>query len=116
MALRRAGWTVVDKTHGNSYQPGWPDLFCFKPPDKVRWVEVKTPKGGLTPSQRARFACWTGAGLGVWVLDRVDDLRPLYGEANWLEWLTAPQLLHFKERHRVLCGNGPCHTDWRDWL
>ena len=29
-ALEAAGW-LVEKTHGNAYQAGWPDIFAYKP-------------------------------------------------------------------------------------
>lgn len=115
-ALLRGGWTIVDKTHGNCYQPGWPDLYCFHPVRGARWVEVKTPTGDLTPAQRARFACWTAAGLGVWVLDQSFDLSPLFKEPNWTNWLTTPQRDHYEARRALLCPDGPRHTDWKDWL
>lgn len=92
-ALRRLmaiqGWTLTEKTHGNSYQAGWPDLMCFHPVKGIRWVEVKRPKGSLTRSQRARFASWEQAGLGVYVIAEasLEALRALDGHPNWRDWM-----------------------------
>lgn len=92
------GWTLVEKTHGNEFSGGWPDLLCFRPAaagtssawphgDLIRWVEVKRPKRAkktcLTPAQRARFSRWEKAGLGVWVLTSADEVDKLFGEPNW---------------------------------
>ena len=38
--LRLQEWTVIP-THGNLYQGGFPDLYCFHYVYGVRWVEVK---------------------------------------------------------------------------
>ena len=116
--LERAGW-LTEKTHGNRYQPGWPDLMCWQGaeilsgfagvhddtdigcPDGngscfgcvggiLKWLEVKRPGGKLTPRQVTRFAKWEAAGLGVWVAAKVDGVRELLGDPpNWREWLPA---------------------------
>ena len=87
-ALRVAGWTIVQKIHGSAYQAGLPDLFCFKPPARSQWVEVKKRRGSrLTGAQRARFAEWEAAGLGVWVLTSAEDVAKLDGPANWRDFL-----------------------------
>jgi hypothetical protein len=86
-ALARAGWSIVEKTHGNAYQAGWPDLYCYHPVHKIhRWIEVKAPRGKLTPAQRERFRRWDQGGLGVYVMVNT-NLALLYKEPNWKEWL-----------------------------
>jgi len=114
-ALARAGWTVVDKTHGNCFQPGWPDLYAFHPTYGHRWIEVKTPTGSLTKAQRARFACWTAAGVQIHVLCST-DLASLFRPGDWEEWLTKPQKEHLATRRKVLAPGGiPVMTKWEDW-
>lgn len=86
LTLVANGYTLVEKTHGNSYQAGWPDLYCFHPVKGHRWVEVKRPRvGRLTRAQRVRFAQWEAAGEGVWVLTSPDDAVRLDGPPNWRE-------------------------------
>lgn len=92
LALYEQGWTLAEKTHGNSFQKGWPDLFCFKPPRYPeralhRWVEVKRPTGSLTKDQRILFQKWEDAGLGVWVLTSPDEICLLSKDPNWKDWL-----------------------------
>lgn len=93
--LAKRGW-LTEKTHGNQFQAGWPDLMLFHTPYNHRWLEVKRPGGKLTPAQRKRFAEWETYGLGVWVADRVtmgsqtvEDL--LSGPPNWRDWLPKRQ-------------------------
>lgn len=91
--LAAAGWSVVDKTHGDAISAGWPDLYCYHRIRKLhRWIEVKRPsrrgkKDCFEPAQLTRFARWDQAGLGVYVLCDT-DLSVLYNDkANWKEWL-----------------------------
>lgn len=115
-ALRLAGFTVVDKTHGNMYQPGWPDLYAFHPHRGPKWIEVKTPTGELTVAQRARFSCWHVAGVQIHVLCDA-DLTPIYQPGNWFEWLKPAHKAHFEARRCVLAPGGVyVMTHWEDWL
>jgi hypothetical protein len=115
-ALASAGFTICDKSHGNMYQQGWPDLYAFHPHRGHKWIEVKTPTGSLTPAQRARFACWHVAGVQVHVLCNT-DLSIIYQPGNWHEWLTGPQREHFERRRAVLAPGGIyVTTNWEDWL
>lgn len=92
--LRRAlfadGWLLVEKTHGNEYMHGWPDLWCYRSAGG-QWVEVKRPQGKLTKAQVSRFAAWELAGCSVWVVSSVNELQMLDGAANWRDWLTPAQ-------------------------
>lgn len=94
--MQELGWTT-EKTHGNLYQKGWPDLYCLHPGpapgSKVRgpiqrWVEMKRPgEGELEPTQKKLFAKWTKAGVGVWVLTGIADYHKLFLPPNWVWWL-----------------------------
>ena len=82
------GW-LVEKTHGNSFQPGWPDLFLARSGPRgceFRWVEVKRPTGRLTRAQRVRFALWEEHAVGVWVITSELELPLLNNPPNWREW------------------------------
>lgn len=94
-ALFAAGWTVVDKTHGDAISAGWPDLYCYHGVRKLhRWVEVKRPgrkghKNCFEPAQLVRFARWDRGGHQVYVMCDT-DLSILYNDkGNWKEWLHA---------------------------
>lgn len=84
-ALRRNGW-LVEKTHGNCYQSGFPDLLCFHPVHGLRWVEVKRPSGRLTTAQRVTFARWEGFKMGVWVFVSPTEVEKIFESSNWREW------------------------------
>ena len=75
------GW-MFEKTHGNVHQVGWPDYYAHHPEFGYRWVEMKTPKGKLRPTQTGRFNQWTKAGCKIWVLDST-EFGALFREPNW---------------------------------
>lgn len=83
--LRRDGWLTA-KSHGNLYQAGWPDLYCFHPIHGARWVETKTKRGRLTPAQFETFSEWVRYGVPIWILT---EPRPdlLFEPPNAQGWL-----------------------------
>lgn len=99
-ALRRymaqLGW-LTEKTHGNVFMKGWPDLYAMHPrlilpgtkkPQAVsRWIELKREDNVLEPTQKQKFALWTSHGMGIWVLRGVDDYHLLFEPPNWMWWL-----------------------------
>ena len=91
--LHSRGWTLCEKTHGNQFQKGWPDLFCYHPTHGCRWVEVKLPKGRLTRAQRARFKQWSGAGCGIHVITTEKACHELLMQPGNVEsWLTKGRI------------------------
>lgn len=83
--LEADGW-LTEKTHGNAYQSGFPDLFCHHPQHGTRWIEVKTPKGRLTKAQRKKFPVWDSFGVKIWVLTSEEEVHMLFGTPNWRTW------------------------------
>ena len=81
-ALQEQGW-LVEKTHGNRFQAGFPDLFCYHPEHGMRWVEVKTPTGRLTHAQFVNFSKWESFGCGVWILIDATEINLLHEPPNW---------------------------------
>lgn len=76
-ALRQREWTVME-THGNLYQRGFPDLYCFHPTHGQRWIEVKLPgmKGSkFTAAQIKYFKLMNASGIGVWILTGNTDME-----------------------------------------
>lgn len=74
--LEAEGW-LVEKSHGNQFQAGWPDLYCHHPELGARWIEVKTPRGRLTQAQRVLFPKWERFGVGIWILKGEDEVALL---------------------------------------
>ena len=83
--LKKNGW-LVEKTHGNKFQAGWPDLYCFHPEHGARWIEVKTPTGYLTPAQGTKFKLWESFGVKIWILTSAQQYNFLFKECNWRDF------------------------------
>lgn len=66
--LEHRGW-LVEVTHGNLYQKGFPDLFLFHRKWGYRWVDCKV-KGrySFTKAQKIKWPIWEGHGVGIWIL------------------------------------------------
>jgi hypothetical protein len=83
--LEQRGW-LVEITHGNAFQSGLPDLFCFHRKWGERWIDLKRPKGySLTRAQRRKWPIWEEAGLGVWILTDATQAAYdlLFAPPNW---------------------------------
>lgn len=81
------GW-LVEKSHGNPYQKGWPDLLCFHPMYGTRWIEMKqSERERLTPAQIVTFTKWQKYGARIYILTGVEDYPKLWKEPNWWAWL-----------------------------
>jgi hypothetical protein len=83
--LRIQEWNVIN-THGNKFQGGFPDLYCFHHKYGERWVEVKRPgKETFTEYQNFYFPKIRN----VWLLrgtTREEYLR-LFQNPNYLNYL-----------------------------
>ncbi len=89
--LRIKGW-YVNRTHGNMYQSGFPDIFSCHTRYGQRWVEVKLPdmQGSVfTPSQLEEFPKMCANGSGVWVLTGTSESEydKLFKPHNWWQYL-----------------------------
>jgi len=84
--LESQGW-LVEKTHGNEYQAGWPDLWCYHVVHGARWIEVKRLSGKLTLAQRKKFKAWLDVGVGIWILTSKEEISLIHGPQNAQEWL-----------------------------
>jgi hypothetical protein len=83
--LERLGW-AVHNMHGNKYQRGIPDLYCWHDTLKQRWVEVKRKEGyHFTDHQLRVFPTIEGA--GIWIMRSTDEYDKLFGPPNWREFL-----------------------------
>ena len=85
--MHEQGWHT-EKTHGNAFQEGFPDLYCMHPKFGTRWVEMKRPEDGrLKASQIKKFSLWQAHGVGVWILTGPKDYKKLWDPPNWFRWL-----------------------------
>lgn len=91
--LEARGW-LVEKMHGNAFQKGIPDLYCFNPsiggPEGLhRWVDIKV-KGQhrYTKSQCQKWPLWESIGLGVWIMMGATDewYSKLFGPPNFRDY------------------------------
>lgn len=87
MQLR--GW-LVEVTHGNVYQAGLPDLFCWNERlDKFRWIDVKNPSNyRFTAAQCKTWTEWEKHGLGVWIMvgANEEEYAKLFQPANMRDY------------------------------
>jgi len=91
--LKRRGWHV-EKMHGNAFQKGIPDLYCWNPhlgdeEGLHRWVDVKVEgQHQYTKSQCQKWPLWESIGLGVWIMmgDTDEWYAKLFGPANFRDY------------------------------
>jgi hypothetical protein len=80
---------LVEQTHGNLYQTGFPDLFLAHERWGYRWVDVKNPKSySFTKAQRIKWPLWESFGVGVWILTGASqsEYDKLFGPPNWRDY------------------------------
>jgi hypothetical protein len=89
--LKGLDW-FVKESHGDMYSSGWPDVFCYHQMYGMRWVEVKNPKGyRFTNAQTLWFPKFAAVGCGIWILtsDSDEEIKKLFGPANWHLYLST---------------------------
>lgn len=82
------GW-LVERTHGNRYQSGFPDLFLAHVDYGQRWVDVKRADHyTFTRAQRIKWPEWERNGVGIWILCYAtqDEYNKLFGPPNWRDY------------------------------
>lgn len=83
--LKVRGWNV-ERTHGNLYQEGFPDLYVAHKKWGTRWIDVKQPtRYSFTKAQKRKWPIWESFGVGIWILTAATDeeYRKLLGPPNW---------------------------------
>lgn len=72
--LRDRGW-FVRSTHGNAYQKGFPDLYCYNPVFEkapfgaTRWIDLKVEgRHQYTKAQCLEWPEWEAGGVGIWII------------------------------------------------
>jgi len=90
--MQHHGW-YIEKTHGNQYQEGFPDLLAMHPRYDPKWIECKVIDKGnqisCTPAQKRKFPIWIAHGVKIWCVAGID----FRGEAGKVHLLRAYQKL-----------------------
>lgn len=80
---------MVEVMHGNVFQKGIPDLYCWNQGLQLhRWIDVKLPTGSiLTKAQCQKWPEWEKVGLGIWIMrdDSEEEYQKLFQPPNWRE-------------------------------
>lgn len=83
---------MVESTHGNAFQSGFPDLFASHAVWGQRWIEVKVADAfEFTPAQLLKFPVFEAHGAKIWVLTEADDKQYelLFKRSNLQEFMTC---------------------------
>ncbi len=86
--LRQRGWWV-ERTHGNLFQQGFPDLYVAHKEYGQRWIDVKNPVAyRYTKSQCQKWPVWDAHGIGIWIITGAEeaDYDKLFQPPNWREY------------------------------
>jgi hypothetical protein len=83
--LRDRDW-MVKPTHGNAFQVGFPDLYCFHRKYRERWIDCKNAgRYTFTIAQRQTWPAWDEIGIGIWILTGANQAEydKLFAPPNW---------------------------------
>ncbi|MEN6367659.1 MAG: hypothetical protein ABFC88_12665 [Thermoguttaceae bacterium] len=89
--LKARGWRV-ERTHGNLYQTGFPDLYVMHKKWGTRWIDCKQPKKySFTKAQRIKWPLWEEMGVPIWILTAAtqEEYDKLIGPPNWRHYWKA---------------------------
>jgi hypothetical protein len=84
--MGQRGW-FVQNMHGNAFQKGVPDLYCFQEQlDMHRWVDVKRPEHHVYTPDQCRV--WPGWKPGVWIMMGATEewYQKLFEQPNFMEY------------------------------
>ncbi len=89
--LAYRGW-LVERTHGNKFQTGFPDLFIAHREHGSRWIDCKVSgQYSFTRAQREKWPKWEAASVGIWILCGATqaDYDLLFQPPNWRAYWKA---------------------------
>jgi hypothetical protein len=102
--LRIRDW-LVEVTHGNIYQIGFPDLFLAHKKYGTRWVDVKNEERyTFTAAQREKWPIWDSFGVGVWILTAANEenYQRLFQPPNWRAYWKASWTEEAERQKRLI--------------
>lgn len=86
--LRERGW-LVERTHGNLFQQGFPDLYVSHKKFGQRWIDVKNPVSyQYTKAQCQKWPIWDSFGIGIWIIvgANQEEYDKLFATPNWRDY------------------------------
>jgi hypothetical protein len=86
--LKTRGW-MVEQTHGNLFQDGFPDLLIAHPRWGQRWIDCKVEgRYQFTKAQRRKWPIWDRFGIGIWILTDAtqEEYDKLFQPPNWKDY------------------------------
>lgn len=86
--LRQRGW-LVERTHGNLFQQGFPDLYVTHKEHGQRWIDCKNPVSyRYTKAQIQKWPIWHDFGIGIWIITGATeaDYDKLFQPPNWKDY------------------------------
>ena len=89
--LRERNW-LVEQTHGNRFQTGFPDLYIFRRDVGERWIDCKNPGSyTFTRDQKRKWPVWAEFGIGIWIITAAtqEEYDKLFRPPNWKEYWKA---------------------------
>lgn len=115
--LAQRGW-LVEHTHGNVYQKGLPDLYCWNEQLGIhRWVDVKMPnRHTYTKDQCQKWTYWESKGLGVWIMMGASEgwYQKLFEPPNFREYWKPSYDRYLQKPDEVLLEEFPSAHVWGD--
>jgi hypothetical protein len=113
--LKNRGWWV-ERTHGNLYQQGFPDLYVGHLKFGQRWIDVKNPVAWeFTKAQCQKWPIWHQFGIGIWILTAAskEEYDKLFALPNWHDYwkprydeylISADTLMEELNRDKTSCS------------
>jgi len=86
IAFLKARTWHVERTHGNAFQTGFPDLFVMHKKWGSRWIDVKQPKHySFTKAQKIKWPIWESFRVPIWILTAAtqEEYDKLFAPPNW---------------------------------
>ena len=103
--LQERGW-LVEKMHGNAFQKGIPDLYCYHPGlDLHKWIDVKLPQGStLTKAQCQKWPVWEQWGIDIYIMKAAteEEYQKIFGKGNWREMWKPRYDAYIREVNDIL--------------
>lgn len=102
--LENKEW-LIEVMHGNAFQKGIPDLFCWHINFGFRWIDVKLPTGSdLTKAQCQKWTSWREKGLKIHIMKAAteDEYKKIFGPANWRELWRPRHEKYIREVSNIL--------------